>query len=156
MLSGSTDCDFPIQDSKTLVTDRADGLLQSFVSGLRSLTEMVINIAAAIKQQPTTPYLKYMTPLRSVSIERRKLADAGPYSPKSSPPSPQSCAPAALSPNQPRNQQKDCSADGGVDDCRNNAGTEPDTEFRKQPVADERARNSDKEVADEPEPGGLG
>lgn len=71
MSSGSTDCAFPTQGSKTLVTDRADGLLQSFVSGF-DLTEMVINIAAAIKQQPTTTYLRYMTSLRSVAIERRK------------------------------------------------------------------------------------
>jgi hypothetical protein len=47
-------------------------------------------------------------------------------------------------------QQQYQRADGGVDDRRNNARAKMDAELRKQPTTDERANDSNDEIADDP------
>src|SRR5713226_122638 len=70
-----------------------------------------------------------------------------------------SAAPAASPPaspaNEPDDQQEYQSANGGVDDRRDNASAKVDAELRQQPPADEGSYDADNEVTDEPEPGAL-
>ena len=47
----------------------------------------------------------------------------------------------------PDDHQKQNRASGGVDDCRDNSRTEMDTDLRQQPVAGERADNTDCDIA---------
>jgi hypothetical protein len=86
---------------------------------------------------PTSP----ATHVRGVSLFSWHLppAPSAPAAPKT-----------AATPNKPHHKQKYDGADGGVDDRRNNAGTEMDANSRQQPVANECADNTDDEIADEP------
>jgi hypothetical protein len=63
--------------------------------------------------------------------------------------------PPASATNEPDDQQQQQRADGGVDDCRDNARAEVEAELREEPTADEGTCDSDEEVADNPEPGAL-
>src|ERR1700730_3306954 len=71
------------------------------------------------------------------------------------PTSPPTPSPPASATNEPDDQQQYKRADGGVDDRRNNARAKMDAELRKQPTTDERANNSNDEIADDPKSGAL-
>src|SRR5205807_6875592 len=71
------------------------------------------------------------------------------------PTSPPTPSPSAAATNEPDNQQQYQRTNGGVDDRRNNAGSEMDAELRKQPAPDEGAYDSNDEIADDPKPGAL-
>jgi hypothetical protein len=71
------------------------------------------------------------------------------------PTSPPTPSPPASATNEPDNQQQYQRANGGVDNRRNNARAKMDAELRKQPTTDERAYNSNDEIADDPKPGAL-
>jgi hypothetical protein len=71
------------------------------------------------------------------------------------PTSPPAPSPPVSATNEPDDQQQYQRADGGVDDRRNNARAKMDAELRKQPTTDERANNSNDEIADDPKSGAL-
>ena len=71
------------------------------------------------------------------------------------PTSPPTPSPPASATNEPDDQQQYQRADGGVDDRRNNARAKMDAELRKQPTTDERANDSNDEIADDPKSGAL-
>jgi hypothetical protein len=71
------------------------------------------------------------------------------------PTSPPPPSPPASATNEPDDQQQYQRADGGVDNRRNNAPAKMDAELRKQPTTDERAYNSNDEIADDPKSGAL-
>src|SRR5208282_567979 len=60
-------------------------------------------------------------------------------------------APAAR-PHQPQRQQKHDCSDGGVDDKADDAGAEMSSEPMQKPIADERADDANRRVADETKP----
>jgi len=64
-------------------------------------------------------------------------------------------SPSASATYEPENKQEQERADCGVDDRRDNAGSEVEAELGQQPVADECTDDSDDNIADDPEPGAL-
>jgi hypothetical protein len=71
------------------------------------------------------------------------------------PTSPPTPSPPASATNEPDNQQQYQRADGGVNNRPNNARAKMDAELRKQPTTDERANDSNDEIADDPKSGAL-
>jgi hypothetical protein len=85
-----------------------------------------------------------------MNLQRRARRARGvpqPPSPASAPAAPKTAA------QKPNYKQKQDGADGGVDDRRDNSGTEMDAYLRQQPVANECADNAYDEIADESESG---
>ena len=82
----------------------------------------------------------------------RPAAGAGSRQARPLPPS--ASAPAsetATTLQKPDDHQKQNGANSGVDDCRDNSRTEMDTNLRQQPVANERADNTNYDIAYKPE-----
>jgi hypothetical protein len=82
------------------------------------------------------------------AVQNRTRCGAFPALPSPAP----SPAAAATSDEAYDSQQYHC-ADGGVDNRRDNPGTENDSELRQQPASNKRTDNSNNQIADKPKTG---
>src|SRR5438128_2312025 len=110
--------------------------MTSIVSGANDAFEKS-NMATPTRRQPRAP-----------AFHGRPMPLREHGSPAAAPAAAPAASPSATAADQPDHEQQQHRAYGGVDDRADHAAAEMHAELRQQPAADERAQDSDNDIAD--------